>query len=78
MDNIKKNKKNIVNLLNKIYAIDGVISANIVGSFAQNKKLNDSIEKLIQTTNENNLVVAGASEETLLFTKQLKARADNI
>ena len=41
MDNIKKNKKNIVNLLNKIYAIDGVISANIVGSFAQNKKLND-------------------------------------
>lgn len=40
-------------------------------AMSENKKLNDSIEKLIQTTSENNLIIAGASEETLLFTKTL-------
>jgi len=41
------------------------------GNITENKKLNDSIEKLIQTTTENNMVIAGASEAQILYNQTL-------
>lgn len=37
----------------------------------ENKKLNDSIEKLIQSTKENRAIVSGASEAQILFNKTI-------
>ena len=64
--------ENTLNRAKKIGIEEDLINIDVTRkSMSENKKLNDSIEKLIQTTSENNLIIAGASEETLLFTKTL-------
>ena len=64
--------ENTLNRANKIGIEEDLINIDVTRkAMSENKKLNDSIEKLIQTTSENNLIIAGASEETLLFTKTL-------
>ena len=64
--------ENTLNRAKKIGIEEDLINIDVTRkAMSENKKLNDSIEKLIQTTSENNLIIAGASEETLLFTKTL-------
>ena len=64
--------ENTLNRAKKIGIEEDLINIDVTRkAMSENKKLNDSIEKLIQTTSENKLIIAGASEETLLFTKTL-------